>query len=92
MDYVADGTQYGYYEDTGDTYPVCDVCGDIGLRHSEGKDCQACVEKWEKLSPLTQAIFVMRKYQEETEVPDDALNAIIDAAEAYAALKEAEGK
>jgi hypothetical protein len=39
----------GRYENTGDTYPVCDVCGDIGMSHTrDGDECQACLERQEE--------------------------------------------
>jgi hypothetical protein len=39
----------GRYEDTGDSYPVCDVCGDIGLSHSkDGDPCLACLQRQEE--------------------------------------------
>jgi hypothetical protein len=46
--YRADGARYGAYEDVGDTYPVCDVCGDIGGLRDADKDCAECVARWEQ--------------------------------------------
>lgn len=37
------GTTHGTMEDTGDTYPVCDVCGHIGTSQTtDGDPCSEC--------------------------------------------------